>query len=57
MKKGPRSKLMRVDEEFFEVMKKKAEATGTSRIKLTKMLAKKTKKKKPKELVGFDFRI
>lgn len=46
-----------MDEEFFEEIKRKSQMTGMSRIKITKMLAKKTRKEKPKEMVGFDFRI
>jgi hypothetical protein len=51
------SKIMRVDEEFLEEIKRAVEETGRSGIKITRQLAKKLKDKKKVEQEEWDFKV
>ena len=51
------TKIMRVDEEFFDGIKEETKKTGKSGIKITKQLAKKLRKKKRIKEEGWGFRI
>lgn len=59
MSKKKSTKLMRVDNLFFEEVRRRANSSGISSVKLTQLLAVKLKKKKEKEFLDFkwDFRL
>lgn len=59
MGKRKLTKLMRVDNDFFEEIRKRSTSSGISSVKITQLLAQKMKKKKEKEFLAFkwDFRL